>query len=195
MPKAKWKNFTDEELKQIVAESTSFVQVQKKLGYTGKSGKTQATLKQVFQNKNIDYSHFKGHAWNKEMSKYEDALTDFGTHDWRTIKSKLFQEREYRCECCGITNWNGQEIKLQVHHIDGDHYNNDIENLMILCPNCHSQTDNWTYKKNQNGITDEMFLEALQNTANICQACRVLGITPNQNNYRRARKLLENSEL
>ena len=35
--------------------------------------------------------------------------------------------KEYRCECCGITEWNGREIKLQIHHIDGDHFNNELE--------------------------------------------------------------------
>lgn len=195
MPKAKWRNFSDEELKQIVAESTSFTQVKEKLGYSSNSGSINRKPKEIFKEKKIDYSHFKGHAWNKNISKYEDSLTDFGTHVWSTIKERLFQEREYRCECCGITKWNGKEIKLQVHHIDGNHNNNTRENLMILCPNCHSQTDKWTYKKNQNGITDEQFIEALKNTANICQACRVLGITPNQNNYRRAYKLIENSGL
>lgn len=195
MPQAKWKNFTDDELKKIVQESTSFVQVQKKLGYTGNSGATFNTLKDVFDKKNIDYSHFKGHAWNKEISKYEDALTDFGTHDWSKIKELLFQEREYRCECCGISEWNNKYIKLQVHHIDGNHNNNTRKNLKILCPNCHSQTENWTYKKNQSSVSDEEFLEAIENTANICQACRIVGLTPNQNNYKRAKKLIENSKL
>lgn len=195
MPQAKWKNFTDDELKKIVQESTSFVQVQKKLGYTGNSGSIPNTLKDVFDKKNIDYSHFKGHAWNKEISKYEDALTDFGTHDWSKIKELLFQEREYRCECCGITKWNNKYIKLQVHHIDGNHNNNTRNNLQILCPNCHSQTDNWTYKKNQSNVSDEDFLEAINNTSNICQACRILGLTPNQNNYKRAKKLIEKSKL
>lgn len=190
MPKAKWKNFTKEEIEQFVKESISFRELQQKMGYSATSGSAHKIIEKVLNDYGIDYSHFKGHAWNKEMSKYEDALTDFGTHDWPTIKSRLFQEREYRCECCGITSWNGQEIKLQVHHIDGNHNNNTRKNLMILCPNCHSQTDNWTYKKNQNNITDEMFLEALENTDSICQACRILGLTPNQNNYRRARKLL-----
>lgn len=195
MPKAKWKNFSDEELRQIVAESISFREVQKKLGYKESNGSISAKLKQIFKEKNIDYSHFKGHAWNKGISKYEDSLTDFGTHHWQTIKEKLFQERDYRCECCGITDWNGKEIKLQVHHIDGNHNNNIRSNLMILCPNCHSQTENWTYKKNKSRISDEEFLKALKNTANICQACRILGITPNQNNYKRARKLIKESKI
>ena len=193
MPKAKWKNFTDEELKQMVADSTSFVEVQKKMGYSGKSGSIQNTLKEVFANKNIDYSHFTNkYLDNKNnwiLCSYGDRIKVYRN------KEKIFQEREYRCECCGIDSWNGKSIKLQVHHIDGNHNNNIRSNLMILCPNCHSQTDNWTYRKNQNNITDEQFLEALKNTANICQACRALGITPNQNNYKRAKKLIEDSKL
>ena len=194
MPKAKWKNFTKEEIEQFVKESISFRELQQKIGYSANSGSAHKILEQVLNDYNIDYSHFKGHAWNKELSKYEDALTDFGTHCWPTIKERLFQERPYQCECCGLTEWNNLPIKLQVHHIDGNHNHNTRDNLMILCPNCHSQTDNWTYKKNQNNITDEQFLEVLNNTDNICQACRILGITPNQNNYRRARRLLKDNK-
>lgn len=194
MAQAKWKNFSDEQLRQIVIESTSFVEVQKKLGYTGNSGSIQKTLKKVFTEKGIDYSHFKGHAWNKVDSNYEDSLTDFNTHDWNTIKACLFKEREYRCECCGITEWNNKKIVLQVHHIDGNHNNNTRNNLQILCPNCHSQTSNYTGRKNVKRISDEVFLEALKNSASICQACRMLGITANQYNYRRAKELIKNSE-
>ena len=192
---AKWKTFSDEELRQIVKNSTSYTEVQKKLGYTGNSGSIVEKLKKVFEEKNIDCSHFKGHAWNKKITTCENNLTDFNTTDWQTIKSKLFQEREYKCECCGISTWNNQSIILQVHHIDGNRNNNTRNNLQILCPNCHSQTENWTYRKNQNNVSDKEFLEALQNTANICQACRVLGLTPNQNNYRRARRLSEEAKL
>ena len=52
----------------------------------------------------------------------------------------------YKCDICGIVNWNGGEIKLQIHHKDGNRLNNEIENLQILCPNCHSQTDTWCSK-------------------------------------------------
>ena len=59
MAKAKWKNFSDEELKQIVAESISFREVQKKLGYKGNSGSIPEKLKQVFKEKeNIQYAGF-----------------------------------------------------------------------------------------------------------------------------------------
>lgn len=53
--------------------------------------------------------------------------------------------KEYKCENCGINEWDGKPLRLQVHHINGDHNDNRIENLQLLCPNCHTQTD--TYAK------------------------------------------------
>jgi 5-methylcytosine-specific restriction endonuclease McrA len=48
-----------------------------------------------------------------------------------------------RCEMCGLTDWRGKPIPLQLDHISGDHTDNRLENLRILCGNCHSQTDTW----------------------------------------------------
>lgn len=53
----------------------------------------------------------------------------------------LAQERGEYCEECGISStWNNKFLRLQVDHIDGQCYNNTLENLRLLCPNCHSQT-------------------------------------------------------
>lgn len=51
--------------------------------------------------------------------------------------------KPYKCECCGNTEWNGLPIPLQLHHKDGNFRNNTLENLQLLCPNCHSLTDNY----------------------------------------------------
>ena len=50
---------------------------------------------------------------------------------------------EYKCSCCGITEWNDKPLALQMDHIDGNNTNNVVENLRWLCPNCHTQTDTW----------------------------------------------------
>ena len=65
------------------------------------------------------------------------------------LKNRILEEslKEYRCECCGLTEWNGKPIPLELHHINGDHYDNRFENLQLLCPNCHAQTDNYSCKK------------------------------------------------
>lgn len=47
---------------------------------------------------------------------------------------------KYECSMCGIAEWQGKPIALHVDHINGKHYDNRLENLRILCPNCHSQT-------------------------------------------------------
>lgn len=47
--------------------------------------------------------------------------------------------KENRCECCGLTEWMGKPIPLELHHKDFNHYNNDLDNLMIVCANCNMQ--------------------------------------------------------
>ena len=53
---------------------------------------------------------------------------------------------KYACSACGLSDWQGQKISLQIDHIDGDKHNNTIDNIRWLCPNCHSQTHNWGFR-------------------------------------------------
>ena len=59
--------------------------------------------------------------------------------------------RGYACEVCNISSWNGKDLVLQVDHINGDPYNNTPENLRLICPNCHSQTDTFAGANRGNG--------------------------------------------
>jgi Zn finger protein HypA/HybF involved in hydrogenase expression len=51
--------------------------------------------------------------------------------------------KEHRCENCGNTEWMGEKIAIELHHINGNSLDNRLENLQFLCPNCHSLTHNW----------------------------------------------------
>ena len=62
------------------------------------------------------------------------------------LKGRLFAEglKENRCEECGLTEWRGRPLSMALHHVNGDGRDNRLENLQLLCPNCHAQTENFS---------------------------------------------------
>lgn len=66
-----------------------------------------------------------------------------------SLKKRLIKDgiKEEKCEFCGISSWMGKKINFELHHVDGNHYNNKLSNLILLCPNCHSQTDGFRSHK------------------------------------------------
>ena len=103
------------------------------------------TLKSYLVKLGIDYAgqqNRKGQ--QKGPNKYKDS--SYYTHkDAPYLSSAKLREKLLRdgikqplCEMCGISTWQGMFIPLELHHIDGDHFNNELSNLQILCPNCHA---------------------------------------------------------
>lgn len=125
---------------------------------------------------NLDISHFTGQKSNLG-NKNNVGLPEerFFRKDKLIKSSDLMKKllsigREYRCENknCGISEWHGKAIKLQIHHIDGDHFNNELDNLQILCPNCHSQTDTYAGKKNKKGERTIKYVKPRKYTCKEC---------------------------
>lgn len=75
-------------------------------------------------------------------------LTEDSNYSRTKLKDRLIQEglKEYKCEICGISEWLGNPISLQLHHLNGVSNDNRLSNLQLLCPNCHTQTDNFGTK-------------------------------------------------
>lgn len=149
-------NFSDEEFKEIVATSFSISEATKKCGFkTYNSGGGRKSVYKRIDLLELDTSHFKANgrqrerpAYNKIIN-YQDILQKNSDATRTTVKDIVIREQllEYKCDVCGNEGvWNGQILTLQLHHKDGDHTNNTIENLTFLCPNCHSQTDNYGVK-------------------------------------------------
>ena len=97
-------------------------------------------VKKTVQRLGLDYSHFRlGRAPEKVLCRSNKR----GDLRGALLKS----EREYKCEECGLTSkWQEKKLTLHVDHIDGDNENHEASNLRFLCPNCHSQTDTFSWK-------------------------------------------------
>lgn len=105
---------------------------------------------------NIDTSHFTGQGWNvglkfkpQKTTDLKDILVENSNYQTYKLKLRLFNEglKDKKCENCGLEIWMGKEIPLELHHINGDNSDNRLENILILCPNCHAQTDTYRGRK------------------------------------------------
>lgn len=108
-------------------------------------------LNRLIEENNIDTSHFSYKNYNCERIRY--SLNEIFTENTKVksitkIKHKLIDYglRQHKCECCGNTTWNNKPIPLELHHINGVRTDNRLDNLQLLCPNCHAQTDNYCGK-------------------------------------------------
>jgi len=85
---------------------------------------------------------FCGHSCQQDYSLEESVK--LGLAKPRTLKRYLLKHHGNKCWTCGIEEWNKKPIVMELEHIDGNSENNNLENLSLICPNCHSQTP--TYK-------------------------------------------------
>ncbi len=140
-------NWTEEDLRNAVKISKSYRSVILRLGLIPAGGNYEQ-VKMHIKRLKLDTSHFTGMGWNKGLTyrlKYKLPVTahlraDNHIQSYK-LKLKLFEAglKSPKCELCG---WCQQSedgrIPVELDHINGDHYDNRIGNLRILCPNCHS---------------------------------------------------------
>lgn len=107
-------------------------------------------FKKIIDKYNIDTSHFSSipnttKKANKLSLEEKFSLREGIIPNGNSLKRALLKHgyKEHKCEKCGLTEWNNEPIPLQLHHINGNRYDNRVENLQLLCPNCHTQTDNF----------------------------------------------------
>lgn len=170
-------NYNKENLIEIVKNSYSISDVARGLGLKP-MGSNFNTIRKYINLYNIDISHFTGQTWNKDLIYSEksariplsEILQENTNFKSDQLKKRLIAEgiKEYKCEKCGITEWCNEPITLELHHINGNHYDNRLENLQILCPNCHSQTRTWKKRKKNQTEKPNIFK---QEYIKICPTC------------------------
>lgn len=165
-------NFTKEELEQIVQESKSYREVLRKLGYATGGGNNNVTLKKRLAEYDIGVDHFSIGGQKGITRTEENVFCKDSTATQSTLR-RWFTKGEYvpyKCDYCGISEWQGKELVLQLDHINGDNHDNRLENLHWLCPNCHSQTDTFCGKhQKKNHATGKGIVKELPK--NYCIDC------------------------
>lgn len=149
----KKRKYTDEQLIETIKKSFSLRQVLIELGLNPKGGGNYQALQNKIKELNIDTSHLKGQGWNKDRVSgpkrdIEEYLLNRCPIHSHQLRLRLIKEGyfEPRCYSCNNTEWMSNLIPLELDHIDGNHQNNNLNNLRLLCPNCHALTDNYCGK-------------------------------------------------
>lgn len=144
--------YTEEELRNAVAESFSIRSALAMLGVSPAGG-NYIVFKRAVSYFNIDTSHFRGQGWSKinppgPRRSIQDYLSNEHSITSYSLKNRLIKEgiKEAKCESCGLTSWLDKNIPLELHHINGISNDNTLSNLKILCPNCHAFTPNYRSK-------------------------------------------------
>lgn len=130
-------------------------------------------------------------AWSRGIRSADFSLNGKGSH-----KVVLLQERGYCCENCGLSEWLGDPIPLELEHCDGNNNNNQKENLLLLCPNCHAKTEFYRGRNIANQgklkVTDDKLIDQINKGLNNRQVLINVGLTPKGANYDRVNKLRHN---
>ncbi len=137
--------YTKEVLQPVIASSVTWADVCRKLGLKPATG-SQSHIKNVAVRKGLDYSHFLGKSARKGTKTgprrpIEEYLVKGSRINSSRLRERLINEglKEPRCGRCGLVEWCDEDAPLELDHINSDHSDNQIDNLQILCANCHHQ--------------------------------------------------------
>lgn len=147
-------------VQELMDSSVNFCVLIKSLGFDDVYGYSRKRLMRYIKTHNLsrerieeNINNYKRSILKREHEKINISLEDIlsGKREYKStygLGQKLLKAglKERKCECCGLTMWEGEQIPLQLHHKDGDKKNNSLINLEFRCPNCHAMTETYCGK-------------------------------------------------
>lgn len=180
--------YTILQLKQFAITSRTYLDLFKALGYKGRTVDrlTKRKIKENAAKYNIDISHLEDVKPKVDFQakgtkfKLSEILVEDSPYKGSSaaLKDRLFYNGVLRRECtiCGLPDtWQGKKLTLQMDHINGIFNDNRLENLRILCPNCHSQTDTYAGKNGKTKAKPKPLCvcgNTMKKTSKICKTCQ-----------------------
>jgi hypothetical protein len=120
------------------------------------AGGNYSSIKSEIRRLNVDVAHFRGQGWKRRDARpavparpLAELLRPGTQVQSYKLKRRLLTAKlkEPKCECCGLESWLDRPIPLELDHINGDIADNRLENLRVLCPNCHALTSTYRGRK------------------------------------------------
>ena len=150
-----------------VLQNKSIAGVLRQLGLRPIGGNYR-TIHRIIEENGIDTSHFTGQGWNVGLAfKPQKSICDEDVFvinsnykcSWRLRERYKKVTGIEKCENCGLDSWLGKNIPLEIHHINGINTDNRLNNLRLLCPNCHALTDNYRGRAHLSALSEKRDVE------------------------------------
>lgn len=156
-----WNDVSDEDIAAAVSDQPSLAAAMRSLGFVPSSAGYRR-LRKAIDRTGADTSHLLGQGWargrtfpGRRRKPTAEYFVRGKLRHTMALKERLLADglRERHCERCGRSEWQGEAIPLELDHVDGDRWNNTLENLRLLCPNCHALTPTYRGRNIGNGRT------------------------------------------
>jgi hypothetical protein len=198
-------NIPSNQFQELLDNSNSFVEILIKVGLDPYNG-NHKTLNHRIKEEGFDISilqqnrkknqeiHMKS-LHKKKTYNLEDVLVENSSYGSYKLKQKLLSKNilENKCSICDNSGeWCGKELSLQLDHINGINNDNRLENIRLLCPNCHSQTETFSGKRNKVNNFCEDCGEKIHKQSKKCVKCSSISKGFNQRKFEINEKELEN---
>lgn len=143
--KRKW---TDEQLIEAVQEATGMASCMELLGLKKSAAGNRSTVKKYIEKLGLSTEHWLGQSWVQkgwQEIPLEEILVERSTYKTWHLRNRLLRSgmKEHKCESCSRSEWLGVPIPLELDHVNGVNNDHRLENLRLLCPNCHALTPTW----------------------------------------------------